>query len=179
MISTFVAQDLGHYKACFPLQGWCKALCYQNQRPGNDPSSGDAQWFPEREVHPELGLTFDCSPPYPGVLGTCYHSIFCTTEEKGKNLQLPSMQTSSKHSFPQGQSIIGPKRHLTFVNSYHHTLRVKLQSICVCLDCLHRKSKWSEPSPCFSKRGVGEKCRFALCCRTEIRRQFSSPNGLF
>lgn len=42
-------------------------------------------------MHPELGAdTFDidCSPPYPGVLGTCYHSKFYTAEEKGKNLQL-------------------------------------------------------------------------------------------
>lgn len=55
MIFTFVGQDLGHRKARFPLQGWCKALSYQNQRPGNDPSSGDAEWLPEGEALPEFG----------------------------------------------------------------------------------------------------------------------------
>lgn len=35
-----------------------------------------------------IHLTFDCSPPYPGSTGTCYHSNFYTAEQKGKNLQL-------------------------------------------------------------------------------------------
>ena len=126
-----------------------------------------------------IHLAFYYSPPHPGVLAV---TAFSTQQRrKGRIYSHPKCNLCLSTVFHKVSLYLGQRNTLPLSTATTTPFTWNCRAF-VCarsLNCLHRQRKWSEPSPCFSKKGVGEKCRFALYCSTETQPQFSLLNGLF